>query len=459
MDEKKDAEFLASLIDEISMEDTVEQRMNSFTRDKERKKRIERARESSSQFQQKYSNQAVEQARQERQPIDLEHLEVKNQQNTAQNRSNQAYISNAQVQQSNPSSSQDATRVFPQNPTTQSQSDQTHTRVIRNEDLPNLDQQPKMPSSSKEDNRYQKIALGVLGVILVLGLCFGGYFLISSMGSSSSNPLQTTDLQSLLSWIDSVDLDDISPEQILRYESMYNQLSSSQKEQINTLLKSKTGYDFDQLLAQAKSANKGDSTNNDREIAEKKAQLRDEINYLEGQLSILESTLVSLTESIDEAQAKVTGAQAIVDQAQGRFDSANANVVQTQTAISGVQAEISDNNRQLTEVNRQLSQISSTSDSDYQNLLAQKNTLENKLRSLQSDLESYNSLLPGYQSTLAQAQGELETAQSSLDAANLELERAQSSLSNQTTRLEGQIKSLQNQIDSKNKELEELDKD
>ncbi len=65
MDDRKDLDVLDSLLDSINNDDTMEKKINDFARTKQRRKRIEKARETSAEFKNQYSTQAREKARQE----------------------------------------------------------------------------------------------------------------------------------------------------------------------------------------------------------------------------------------------------------------------------------------------------------------------------------------------------------------------------------------------------------
>ena len=83
-------------------------------------------------------------------------------------------------------------------------------------------------------------------------------------------------------------------------EEYYNRLSDEQKEEIDDLLKSRTGYTFDELLARAKSDEKKDSSNNNTEIAE----LRAKLSTLQTQLSSAQSTLDSAKSTLTTRQSE-----------------------------------------------------------------------------------------------------------------------------------------------------------
>lgn len=66
MSDHNEYDVLDSLLDSINNDDTMEKKINDFARTKQRKKRIERARETSADFQSQYSSEARQKAKEER---------------------------------------------------------------------------------------------------------------------------------------------------------------------------------------------------------------------------------------------------------------------------------------------------------------------------------------------------------------------------------------------------------
>lgn len=118
------------------------------------------------------------------------------------------------------------------------------------------------------------VALGVVGVLLVSLLIFGGMKLMTGGLSSSdekTSEVQKKNYQELLDFANNYDdLSSSDQKKIIDFESKYNSLTRKQREKIDEILEEATGKTFNELLA---SANKKTSTkkdNNNTEIAEKK---------------------------------------------------------------------------------------------------------------------------------------------------------------------------------------------
>jgi len=91
---------------------------------------------------------------------------------------------------------------------------------------------------------------------------------------------QQKSFDQLKKFIDSLQED---PQGLTAYESTFKKLSNAQKKEINELLKAKTGKTFDELIKQIKSQKEEDSKNNNTQVAEQKAKLKD--FFLSGKLS------------------------------------------------------------------------------------------------------------------------------------------------------------------------------
>lgn len=66
-------------------------------------------------------------------------------------------------------------------------------------------------------------------------------------------------------------------QQVLDFRSVYDKLSEDEKRKINEQLLARTSKTFDELLAEAGAQQKPSSSNSDVKNAERKAELRDEI--------------------------------------------------------------------------------------------------------------------------------------------------------------------------------------
>lgn len=294
------------------------------------------------------------------------------------------------------------------------------------------------------------VALGVVGVLLVSLLIFGGMKLMTGGLSGSdekTSEVQKKNYQELLDFANNYDsLSSSDQKEIVNLESKYNSLTRKQREKIDEILEKATGKNFNELLA---SANKKTSTkkdNNNTEIAEKKAQLKQKINDLKKQL-------LSAQSELENAQKAQSDAQSDVDSLQAQIDSAGSGVSDAQTAyldatdafnlaqnnlaeclkIIDTYGEIPNDqitpeqNAQLTEAQKQKASLQSAYDAaavEYANKKsayeeAKKNSdtssLENKLKSAKTKLDNVNSDVTDAQSKVDSLNSQITDYQNQLN--------------------------------------------
>ena len=122
------------------------------------------------------------------------------------------------------------------------------------------------------------IGLGIVGVLLISLLIFGGIKLVTSGLSGSdekTEEVQKKNYQELLDFANNYDsLSSSEKKGIVDLESKYNSLTRKQREKIDEILEKATGKNFNELLAKANKKTNSKKKNNNTEIAEKKAELR-----------------------------------------------------------------------------------------------------------------------------------------------------------------------------------------
>lgn len=294
------------------------------------------------------------------------------------------------------------------------------------------------------------VALGVVGVLLVSLLIFGGMKLMTGGLSSSdekTSEVQKKNYQELLDFANNYDdLSSSDQKKIIDFESKYNSLTRKQREKIDEILEEATGKTFNELLA---SANKKTSTkkdNNNTEIAEKKAQLKQKINDLKKQLLSAQSELENAQKAQSDAQSDVNSLKQQYDSASGSFSEAETAYLNASNAFKTAKSDLSEclniietygkipndqitpeQNEQLTEAQRQKASLQSTYDaaaveyakakSAYEE--AQKNSdtssLENKLKSAQTKLDSANSDVTDAQSKIDSLNSQINDYQNQLN--------------------------------------------
>ncbi|MDO4465904.1 MAG: hypothetical protein Q4C49_02720 [Bacillota bacterium] len=162
--------------------------------------------------------------------------------------------------------------------------------------------------------RVKQILFIIAGGIVVFVLLLGGIKMISSFANTEKveEEVDQEKIQyynEIRSWAQSFQtLDESQKTRIKSLESKFNKLSEEQKEEINTILRQKTGKTFDELLAEAKSEKTEDKKNNNTELAEKKAQLKSRIQEAKA--------------AVDAAQEKMNDAQQALTQAEEDYNEA-----------------------------------------------------------------------------------------------------------------------------------------
>lgn len=270
----KSQDEISQLLDSFEVEDTLEEKMENFTQEKERQSRIERARKNSQDFNRRNTEEMD--LTQIIDPIDDSEFE------------DEEYEEDG---------SQTKTMMWDKDQIDLETTDTNKTVVINDDEIQSLLEEDKGPrlkrevhrgSARKSNQDTKKIAIivaGVIAVILAGVAIFGVINLIGGLGSDDqiSEEEQKQNYKEILAWANDYDfLTDDEKADIIDFETMFNRLSDEQQSEINKVLKSKTGKTFDELLAQAKSdaKDKADASNNNTEVAQQKAKLKEQISNL-----------------------------------------------------------------------------------------------------------------------------------------------------------------------------------
>ena len=290
------------------------------------------------------------------------------------------------------------------------------------------------------------IGLGIVGVLLISLLIFGGIKLVTSGLSGSdekTEEVQKKNYQELLDFANNYDsLSSSEKKGIVDLESKYNSLTRKQREKIDEILEKATGKNFNELLAKANKKTNSKKKNNNTEIAEKKAELRKKISDLKDQLSKAKADLES-------AQKAQESAQNDVDSLTSKINSANSSLKDAQSAVNSAQSEydnlVSILKRRAELDNIPNDQISQDELSELSDIRTNHPNLENEVNSAKDDLDAANAALSTAQknSNISSLQNKLSTAQTKLDSAGSDVKDAQSKVDS----LNSQINDYQSQLD------------
>lgn len=272
----------------------------------------------------------------------------------------------------------------------------------------------------KKNDRTVKIVLAVLVSLLVVAVIgTGAYVLLNGIGENAEteNDRQAVAYERIMDWLDTVDDDFTGIEDMEEY---YNRLSDEQKEEIDDLLKSRTGYTFDELLARAKSDEKKDSSNNNTEIAE----LRAKLSTLKTQLSSAQSTLDSAKSTLTTRQSEY---DALVEQSQNAAE-AQANLEIAQAAVDECEArrqELLNKQSAGTITEEELIELDNIYKVDWPSL---NDALEQAQREVNNAPSVSQDQLNSASQAVSQAQSAVDQAQSAVDEINSQISQIQSQI-------------------------------
>ena len=272
----------------------------------------------------------------------------------------------------------------------------------------------------KKNDKTVKIVLAVLVSLLVVAVIgTGAYVLLNGIGENAEteNDRQAVAYERIMDWLDTVDDDFTGIEDMEEY---YNRLSDEQKEEIDDLLKSRTGYTFDELLARAKSDEKKDSSNNNTEIAE----LRAKLSTLQTQLSSAQSTLDSAKSTLTTRQSEY---DALVEQSQNAAE-AQANLESAQAAVDECEArrqELLNKQSAGTITEEELIELDNIYKVDWPSL---NDALEQAQREVNNTPTVSQSQLDSASQAVSQAQSAVDQAQSAVDEINSQISQIQSQI-------------------------------
>lgn len=281
----------------------------------------------------------------------------------------------------------------------------------------------KKNSSSDSMDKKVKTILIILVSLLVITMAGAGiYWAVTNIFSGNQEEEtkdHTDEVDQLMDWIDGLS-DDYSS--IVELEDVYNQLNDDEKDEINTALQAKTGYTFDELLAHETSEEKKNSSNNNTEVA----QLRAQLQTLQSQLNSAQRTLDDANATLSQRQSEYDEANQALSQAQ----SAQSQLASAQQAyndcVTRMQELESIPNDQIT--NEQLTELSG--------LYSKEEQLRQELSTAEGQANQYGNI------------SSLQTAANNASAALSQAQSAVQSAQNSVNDLNTQISSVQQQIES-----------
>ena len=288
------------------------------------------------------------------------------------------------------------------------------------------------------------IGLGIVGVLLISLLIFGGIKLVTSGLSGSdekTEEVQKKNYQELLDFANNYDsLSSSEKKGIVDLESKYNSLTRKQREKIDEILEKATGKNFNELLAKANKKTNSKKKNNNTEIAEKKAELRKKISDLKDQLSMAKADLENAQKAQESAQSDVNSLKQQVNEAQSTLDKAQSAEDAAQTAYDNL---VSILKRRAELDNIPNDQITQAELSELSDIRTNHPNLESEVNKAKDDLDVAKSKNTDANSNKSSLENKLSTAQTKLDSAGSDVKDAQSKVDS----LNSQINDYQSQLD------------
>ena len=288
------------------------------------------------------------------------------------------------------------------------------------------------------------IGLGIVGVLLISLLIFGGIKLVTSGLSGSdekTEEVQKKNYQELLDFANNYDsLSSSEKKGIVDLESKYNSLTRKQREKIDEILEKATGKNFNELLAKANKKTNSKKKNNNTEIAEKKAELRKKISDLKDQLSKAKADLESAQKAQESAQSDVDSLKQQVNEALSTLDKAQSAEDSAQTAYDNL---VSILKRRAELDNIPNDQITQAELSELSDIRTNHPNLESEVNKAKDDLDVAKSKNTDANSNKSSLENKLSTAQTKLDSAGSDVKDAQSKVDS----LNSQINDYQSQLD------------
>ena len=376
----KSQDEISQLLDSFEVEDTLEEKMENFTQEKERQSRIERARKNSQDFNRRNTEEMD--LTQIIDPIDDSEFE------------DEEYEEDG---------SQTKTMMWDKDQIDLETTDTNKTVVINDDEIQSLLEEDKGPrlkrevhrgSARKSNQDTKKIAIivaGVIAVILAGVAIFGVINLIGGLGSDE------------------------------------------QQSEINKVLKSKTGKTFDELLAQAKSdaKDKADASNNNTEVAQQKAKLKEQISNLKDDLADAKQALDDANSKLNTAKSNLSSIQSKVSSANSTLQNAQSRKASADQALADLEAE-----REAIE-SKDNSELTNEDYQKLQELYNKRPGLLEEQSAAQSAVESAQATYNDLVSQQTQASSEVDSAQSAVndaqskyDSINSQLQQLQKELDN-----------------------------
>ena len=413
----KDRDELASLLDSFQNDDTMERKMDDFARQKEHKTRVERTQE-----------------RVQPQPQPRVRMESDEPQGET------VVFNKVNVSQEDPATEGTVMMDDAEIQSLLDESKGPSLRVEKDQRIPNPNHRRK--KAPKHDaKKVGAIVACIVGALLVAALLFVGIkAVLGGFGDSEKKQEETFDR--IVEFLDEQDLD---LSRVRQFKELYDQLSDEMRTEIDDEIYTITRGEcsnFEELLDKAKEEKrkedkeKADQKNENMKIAERKAEIKDEIKKLKKQITEL-SKKPDHSKELARAEKELNEATKKQNDAQAKYAEINAKIEQIEINMHTKEQEraaIVDpgKNPPATEEEKK----------HADELLHQYNELKAEKDKLEPSRTSAKAVLDERATVTADAQADYDKIKAEMDANTNEEE----------------IEQLQSQIDELEQELKELDR-
>ena len=320
---------LSDLLDSFQADDTMERKMNDFARQKEHKSRVQRAQEHES----VRIQPETPRVRITKEDTDQGETVVFNKVNVK------------------PEETATEGTVMMDDKEIKSLLDENKGPQLRVEkDQRVVNQTPRRKKKPKTDpKKIGAVVACVVGALLVTIVLFGVIKAVVN-GFGDSEKKQQENYDRIVEFLEEEDWD---LSRVRKFKELYDKLSDEMKEEINDEIYTITNgacLNFDDLLDKAKEEKrkedkeKKDQKNENTKIAERKAEIKDEISKLKKRLRDLErepdnsKELAKAEKALRAAEKKYNDAQADVNEAQEIYNNIGA-LINTQAQIDALESK------------------------------------------------------------------------------------------------------------------------
>lgn len=250
------------------------------------------------------------------------------------------------------------------------QDEQKNAPLLRREYVEDEDEyepeeevRPVRPRKSSGSSSFNwKIAAAIGGTLLAVLVIFGGYSLVRSWFDQRDKQQEEAgnqaEFEQILNWANGYgNLDEEGQKSIKDYKSIYNRLNADQKKQINDVLEGIAGKTFNQLLAAANAPEKPDSKNENTANAEKKAELKRQIQALQSEIDGLKNDLANAQNSISQAKDDYNQKVGVQTARQTDYNDAQAKLDALNSELTGLQVDQASIDNQIQALQSQLDSL------------------------------------------------------------------------------------------------------